>query len=95
VRIGLDFPAAANLAGIFFGFGAASAVPDCVDAEFPVTCGKFPAIAGQGIFPATAGMFLAGAGKPACRAIVHWDSGVGGQGAILREVLRSCPALPR
>ena len=54
---------AANLAGKFFGFGAAPAVPDCVDAEFSVTCGTFPAVAGHGIFPAGAGNFRAGAGK--------------------------------
>jgi hypothetical protein len=54
---------AANLAGNFFGFGAAAALPHCVDAEFPVTFGTFPAAAGQGIFLAAAGKLLAGAGK--------------------------------
>src|SRR5258708_2686046 len=59
----LKFPLAENLAGNFLGFGADSTVQERVEVAFPATCGKFPAVAAQGIFLSGAGIFFDGAGK--------------------------------
>src|SRR5260370_30707115 len=53
----LDFPAAGNSARNSFGIGADLAILETIDAVIPVACGKFPAVAGQGIFSRGAGNF--------------------------------------
>jgi hypothetical protein len=53
----LEFPAAGNSAGNCFGIGADLAILETVDAVIPVACGKFPAVAGQGILARAAGNF--------------------------------------
>ena len=55
----LEFPPAGNSAGNAFGIGAHLAILETIDAVIPVTCGKFPVVAGQGIFPRGQGTFLA------------------------------------
>jgi hypothetical protein len=57
----LEFPAAGNSAGNFFGIGADLAILERIDAVIPVTCGKFPTVAGQGIFSQGQGIFFASA----------------------------------
>jgi hypothetical protein len=55
----LEFPAAGNSTGNCFGIGADSAILETIDAVIPGACGKFPAVAGQGIFSRGQGTFLA------------------------------------
>jgi hypothetical protein len=53
----LEIPAAGNSAANSFGIGADFAILETIDAVIPVACGKFPAVAGQGIFSRGAGNF--------------------------------------
>src|ERR1700730_5419045 len=53
----LEIPGARNSAGNCFGIGADLAILETLDAVIPVACGKFPAVAGQGILAPAAGSF--------------------------------------